>query len=331
MSPQNPRVSDGDKRRAREAVDQALAAGRIIQADRDMRMSQIDNAQSVDELRMLTHDLGSVMFGGAIPSASPVEPVPPAPTPVAPLPPPPPPNIPPPAGFQPTYQNVPYGSPQAMADEALEGLKAAAGTTAKSAGRSCLGCLIPLVILIVVLVVPAVFFVHDIKSAWDDVKDSFDTATDNPGGPGSGSSQAPPDVLSAKGWNDLKAGVKAATGGTEAFSVVLYPTYASVTAPVDATSDRAEMLYWDGSFDGPGTKTTSTQKRFDMAAIRGESIVRLVAKAKKLVEDPTTWYVVMQAPDFEGSSILAFASNDFNETGYIAADANGAVIRKNRP
>jgi hypothetical protein len=248
------------------------------------------------------------------------------PAPVTPLPPP---NVPPPAGFQPTYQNVPYGPGAGAAGTDTVDLSTLATRKRGITAGSPWGCLIGLIVIIVVFVVPAVSFFGTIKGVWDDVNDAVDSATDAPGG--SGSSPATPDVLSTKGWADLKAGVKAATGGTEVFTVVLYPTYASVTAPVDATSDRAEMLYWDGSFDGPGTKTTSTQERFDMASIKGESIIRLVAKAKKLVEDPTTWYVVMQAPDFEGSSILAFATNDFNETGYIAADAHGAIIRKNRP
>jgi hypothetical protein len=346
VSPQNSRVSDGDKRRARDIVERALSEGRIIQADRDMRMSQIDNAQSVDELRMLTHDLDrSAMFGGAIDPPSPAAPPPPPP------PPPPAPTATPPttptgsppnaastetSGFQPVFQagfgNVPYGSsPSMIADEALEGIKAAAGTTAKSAGRSCLGCLIPLVILIVVFAVPAVFFIHDIKGVWDDVQDSLDSASQGPNTGGTDSPEKKPDVLSVNGWNDLEAGVKAATGRTEVFMVVAYPTYASVTATVDATSNRSQTLYWDGSFSGPGTTGTNTEGRIDMADVKGETIVKLIAKAKKLVHNPTSWYVVVEAPVFENASILTFASNEAGDTSTIFATAAGKVVNVTRP
>jgi hypothetical protein len=39
----------------------------------------------------------------------------------------------------------------------------------------------------------------------------------------------------------------------------------------------------------------------------------------------------VQAPDLEGTSIMAYASNGFQETAYIAATADGKIIRKMLP
>ncbi|MCW2795506.1 DUF1707 domain-containing protein [Nocardioides sp.] len=320
MSPPSERVGDGDKRRARNVIEQALTSGRIIQADRDKRIEGVDNAQSVDELRMLTHDLDrSAMYGGAIESPMPGAPAPPpmvGPTVGA--------AGTPPAGSAP---NVPYGPPTGISPEALAQIEAQVGAAAKRSGRGCLGCLLPLVIVIAV-------FGGIGLSTYSDVRDAIDKAfnsssnSGNPGpNPGSASANVVPDVLSVGGWNDLKAAIRSATGRTEAFAVVLYPEYAAVTAPVDATGGHSRSFYWDGELSSSST-SSSTTDRFDMDDIRPAALVRLVAKARKLVDNPSTWYAIVQPPDYEGTSIMAYAVNEFGDTVYISATADGRIIRR---
>ena len=332
MSPPSDRVSDGDKRRARQVVDQGLAAGRIIQADHDKRVEQIANAQSVDELRMLTHDLDrDVMFGGAIPSPSPVAapPPPPPPPPAAPAPMPVAPMAPQPVSPVAPTPNVPYGPPVTISQESISEVEAAVGNAAKKSGRSCLGCLIPLVVVLAVFGGTGLAVYSDVRDA---IQEAFDSASDNGGLPGGSPEKQEADVLSVGGWNDLVAGLREKTGSTEAFTLVAYPTYAVVTAPVDATSGRSQSLHWDGEFGSPpGNGGTSMTDRFDLADIRPGVVIRLVTKARKLVENPTTWYAIVQAPDLEGASITAYASNEFQETAYIAATADGKVVRRLLP
>lgn len=344
----NDRVSDGDKRRARQIVDQGLAAGKIIQADRDKRIEQIGNAQSVDELRMLTHDLDrSPMFGGTIESPSPVAPPPPPPaaTPPAASPPPPPVSAPAPpvSGTTPMFgassvggappasppgMTVPYGPPGGINPATLSQIEAQMGNAAKQSGRSCLGCLIPLIVVLAVFGGTALVAYNDIRNA---IEDAFDGSSNNGGaGRGSVSQKEDPDVLSVDGWNDLEAAIEAETGRTEVFLLVLYPTYAVATVPVDATSARSEMFRWDGALSSM-TTNRETSERIDLADVNAAAIPKLVAKARKLVDDPSTWYAIVEAPVFNNASILAFATNDFGETATIFATADGKIVSKTLP
>jgi hypothetical protein len=215
-----------------------------------------------------------------------------------------------------------------MSQETVNQLEASVGAAAQKSGRSCLGCLLPLVLTLAVLAGVGFSTYSDIRSA---LEDAFDSTSDSPF-PGLGAAEKEvPDVLSVGGWNDLAAALKTATGRTEAFTLVLYPGYAVVTAPVDGTSARSQLLYWDGELAAPTTKGTSTTDRFDLGDLRPAVVVRLVAKVRKLVDNPSTWYAILEAPDFEGSSIRTFASNEFGETAYLFADVEGRIIRRSAP
>ncbi|WP_148615551.1 hypothetical protein [Nocardioides rubriscoriae] len=143
---------------------------------------------------------------------------------------------------------------------------------------------------------------------------------------------APPEVLSPGGYADLVAAVGRRTGGTQVFEAVLYPAYAVVTVPVDATSARSSSLYWDGAFDDFGPSSTASSERVDLAEVDPAVLGRLVRRAEKLVEDPTTTYVIVRGRstvfDDDGARVLAYATNQFNETGYLAARLDGTVVRR---
>lgn len=150
-----------------------------------------------------------------------------------------------------------------------------------------------------------------------------------PDGPGAG---APPVVLSAEGLDALVRAVEARTGGSRVFSAVLYPEYAVTDIPVRAGSQDKQGLRWDGAeladFGPPGTAVTG---RVDLAAVDGELLVRLVARAKRLVDDPTSWYVVVEGPpvafDDDGTRIRAYAVGSTG-TAYLATRLDGTVVRR---
>ena len=150
--------------------------------------------------------------------------------------------------------------------------------------------------------------------------------TDSGGGGLFGGDPAPADVLSEQGYADLLGAIEAETGGTVAFSAVMYPTYAVVELPVDTTTNREEYWYWDGhELSRNDSKSTSSWPRMDLATVDATVIVDLVEKVQKNVEDPTSYYAIVRAPDDDRAVVWAYASNDYSETAYLGARRNGTI------
>ena len=103
-------------------------------------------------------------------------------------------------------------------------------------------------------------------------------------------------MLSPEGFADLVAALEEETGSSTVFEAVLYPGYAVVNVPVDATSARSHSFYWDGELDESGSKSTTTYERFDLADIDPTVVVSVVDQARAKVEDPQTWYSIIRAP-----------------------------------
>jgi hypothetical protein len=137
--------------------------------------------------------------------------------------------------------------------------------------------------------------------------------------------KAPAEVLTAEGYGDLLAAVEEQSGGTTAFDTVLYPGYAVVSLPVDRRSKRYRSWYWDGSSLTTSSQGTSTSPRFDLARIDAAVVVDLVDRVQGLVDDPTSWYAIVRAPDDDGAMIWAYASNEFSESSYLGARPDGTV------
>ncbi len=128
------------------------------------------------------------------------------------------------------------------------------------------------------------------------------------------------------GYQDLLDAVEEETGATTAFSAVLYPTYAVVELPVDTTSQREEYWYWDGSDLEPNdSKSTSSFERTDLAQVDPAVIVDLIEQVQTLVEDPTSWYAIVRAPDDDRAVVWAYASNEYSESEYLGARRDGTI------
>ena len=150
------------------------------------------------------------------------------------------------------------------------------------------------------------------------------------GGDGEGSgvfgADAKPEVLTAEGYDELVAAVEAETGSTTVFDAVLYPEYAVVSIPVDATTKRQESWYWDGTdLRSNDSKNTASFDRFDLAGVDGAVVVDLVDQVRTLVEDPTSWYAIVRTADADGATMWAYASNEYRETAYRGAKADGTI------
>lgn len=134
------------------------------------------------------------------------------------------------------------------------------------------------------------------------------------------------DVLSATGYADLLDAVREQTGGTVAFEAVLYPAYAVVELPVDTTTNREEYWYWDGrDLSRNDSKSTSTWPRVDLASVDPDVIVALVGQVQQNVEDPTSYYAIVRAPDDDRAVVWAYATNEYGETAYLGARRDGRV------
>ncbi|GAA4698344.1 hypothetical protein [Nocardioides conyzicola] len=203
---------------------------------------------------------------------------------------------------------VPYGpAPTGLADFSV-----APGAVARVGRLPRTLFLIP-VVAVLVVVVGVVAAVLGVGSGDDEV---------DAGAAGPADAQ----VLTAEGYDELVAAVEEETGGTTVFDAVLYPAYAVVSVPVDATTKRQESWYWDGTdLRSNNSKSTASFDRFDLASVDGAVVVDLVDRVRDLVEDPTSWYAIVRTSDPDGATMWAYASNEYDETAYLGAAADGTI------
>ena len=145
-----------------------------------------------------------------------------------------------------------------------------------------------------------------------------------------GSEQPAGGVLSAKGFRDLLAAVKDETGTTNVFDATMYPTYAVLELPVDRETLRQQSFYWDGKkLKANDSFGKSSSPRVDLSSIDVDGMLRLVRMIRNVVDEPNSWYVIVNAPDENDPAVMyAYASNKFTEGGYISATADGKVVRR---
>jgi hypothetical protein len=295
-------VSGIDRGKATEVVEAALKSGRIIQADRDRRIDQIKGAQSQTEIDIIVRDL---MPAAAIPPAAPVH-----------------------VGYGPAQPGAP------TPDELTKAVAAAQATGALPTGTNIkipkVAFLLPTIIGVVVIgaFAAGIFaFVGDAVDLVDSHGGITDSRTYAPGvEPENGIN-----VLSVQGYQDLLAAIRDETGGTQAFSAVLYPTYAVVELPVDPDTQRSNRFYWNGELDSQESFGTSTEQRYDLSELDPAVMVRLLKKVRALVESPTSWYAVVSAPDDAGSVLSVYASNAYSETAYLLATSDGTFTYESVP
>ena len=134
-------------------------------------------------------------------------------------------------------------------------------------------------------------------------------------------------LLTLSGYALFVQELEGKTGSREAFSVVLYPGYAVVDVPADRTSQREFSWYFDGDWSEFGGAGTSTDDRFSVDQVDGNVIAEGIDQAKAGVEDATTWYAIVSAPDVDddGVCVAAYASNEFQETSYVRLRCDGSV------
>ncbi|GAA1478208.1 hypothetical protein GCM10009623_26540 [Nocardioides aestuarii] len=141
--------------------------------------------------------------------------------------------------------------------------------------------------------------------------------------------RAVPDLTSAKGFDEFVAALRQKTGTTVVFDATVYPRYAVVEVPVDENGQRSYGWYYDGAWQKWTGKGTAQTERFDLADLDGPVVASVLRKAGKLVEEPTSTYVLVSSLGREaGTCFSAYATNDYGETAYVDATCAGKVVRR---
>ncbi|MCW2757258.1 MAG: rane protein [Nocardioidaceae bacterium] len=133
------------------------------------------------------------------------------------------------------------------------------------------------------------------------------------------------DMFTAGAFAELVADVRQTTGDTQVSRVVMYPSYASV----QVSNPDGETLYsWRGSLDKLTASIPDTgAKTVDLAAYQPDIVFGLIDQAKKLIDEPRAWYVIVQPPFLDDeATIYAYASDSTGHGGYVSAKQDGTVV-----
>jgi hypothetical protein len=281
-------------------VEAALKSGRIVQADHDMRIDQIKNASTDQEIDIVVRGLqvpgatttAATTVGAATPQAG-----------------------------QP-WPLVNYGPQQGEAAAAAD-----LASVTKSSGK-WVGGIIGLVVLVSVIV-PIVGVVIGLASARDTF-DDFDFASpvdETTYLPGQAPGADGVNVHTLSGFEAMLAALEEQTGSTTAFDATLYPRYAVVSVPEAPKGRRYQNYYWDGrSMEPQSFKSTTDDPRLDLAVFDAGIIITLLEDVRGRVEDPTSWYASIGSNVTTGApQISVYASNEYNEGAYILTTADGTI------
>jgi hypothetical protein len=287
-----------DRSQAISLVEAALKSGRIVQADRDMRIDQIKHASSQQDVDLVVRDLQPHAAAATA-----------APTVTAGA---------PPATGQAPWPLVNYGPAQGQPVE----LTALAGASKK------IGGIIAVVVLISVIV-PIAGVIIGLVSAKDTFEDiNFGEPVDETTYlPGQEPGEHGVNVLTTQGYDDLVVALEEESGSTLVFSATLYPRYAVLSVPEKESGKRYRSYYWDGrTLVANDIKSTSDSPRVDLESVKPEVMVGLVEDVRARVEDPTSWYANIDSITGEGPRMSAYASNAYSEGAYIVATLQGEII-----
>ena len=289
MDDQHRQPSEGDRNALRDRIKRAAADGRISQADADIRLGNVGNAQSMMELGLLARELDQVestfSSGSAVPTAS-----------------------------------VGAGAPTTTWSPSPDPVSA--GGSGRLVPLIILGT-------VVALVTAGAISLFLVGSSDDDGNEATGTSQsapelpepqapgaspvqpedpgdpDDPGDPGSPEDpgdEGEPFELDAEGIRSFLAVYKAKFGTTRATDATFYPDYVVVQVPVPGKKRHSGWLYRDGEwrdFGGVSADFPGTQP-IDLAKLDVAALMRNIGKARRTlnVEDINNTYVTMKRQEY---------------------------------
>ena len=304
------RADNSARNSAIKTVDEALKSGRIVQADRDMRVSQLKAAQTMQDIDLAVRDLR------AAPPMAPPTIAPVAATPTGPQ---------TPSVIQDTsgqqWPLVNYGPGGGGSTPAN-----VATVVGKSGGRA-IGGIIGLIILISV-VVPIVGAVIAFVAARNSFPDfgGIGPTDDTTYAPGKAPGKDGVNVFTVNGYKDLLAAVKKESGATFVYDAVIYPRYAVIELPT-GTNNRYQNFYWNGQdLQVEDIKSTTDNPQVDIGLVDPQLLIDCVTTVRDRMDTPTSWYAVVDDSFDSGAQISCYASNEFSESTYIIEKLDGTLI-----
>jgi hypothetical protein len=304
------RADNSARNAAIKQVEEALKAGRIVQADHDMRVDQLRRAQTMQDIDLQIRDL-QLPPPGTPPT---IAPVPPTPTgQVAP-------SVVQDTGAQ-QWPLVNYG-PGTSGSTPLS-----SATVSSGKGGKAVGGVIAAIILVAVIV-PIAGAIIAFVSARNSVPDfgSVGPTDDTTYLPGQAPGEDGVNVHTVDGYNDLVDAVRDESNATYAYDAVIYPRYAVVEIPT-GTNNRYQGFYWDGeNLELQDIKGTSDDNQVDLSLVDPEQMIDCLNTVRDRTDNPESWYVVISDSFGQGASISCYASNDFGESTYIVEGLDGTVI-----
>ena len=274
-------------------VEDAFTSGRIVQADRDMRIAQLQGATSMQDIDLVVRDLRAVAARPADQVAPPAQ-----------------------QGQQPWPIN--YGpAPDQSADVA---------TVVTRTGSRALGGIIAAVVLVSVVVPIAgavIAFVSNRESlpSFGDLAPTDDTTYP----PGAAPGEDGVNVHTVEGFEALVDALEEEQGDAYVYDAVLYPRYAVLEVPT-GKNNRYQNFYWDGrELELQDFKAVASGDQVDLSLIEPQPVIDLLVQVRERVEDPESWYVIISDPPAAEPQIAAYASNDFGENAYLVAGLDGTI------
>lgn len=137
------------------------------------------------------------------------------------------------------------------------------------------------------------------------------------------------DKTTARGYGELVAALADKTGSTEVFNATIYPEYAVLEVPVADSGRRSFGWYYDGRWQEWTGKGTATDERFDLADLDGRTVATTVKKTRRLVDEPSAAYVLVNARGRDETVCLsAYVTNELDQLAYVDATCDGAVVTR---
>ncbi len=196
---------------------------------------------------------------------------------------------------------------------------------------SGLGSMVALLLAVVVVLASAgagVYFLSEWAGGLQGPDGRGTATTSGAGGVGAEpESQPMAPLISVVGFKQFVDALREETGSTSVVDLTVYPQYAVAVVPLPGGKGRTQSLYYDGDIRETNLGT-STDKPFDLRKVDAPLRVALSRKARKAIDEPTQWYLILRAPDVEGAVIYAYASNKYSEGGYISARLDGKIVRR---
>ncbi|RVX44115.1 protein kinase-like protein [Nonomuraea polychroma] len=147
-------------------------------------------------------------------------------------------------------------------------------------------------------------------------------------------SSEPENLLTPAGMKAMIAKVEKEIGGSKIVSMTVYPTYASISAPVKTDKEVYDMYFYrDGAVARSSNGGVVDGPLVDLDKYNWNALPGLIKTANKDlgVPEPTTRYVIVDPDTTSGTPVLrVYVSDDHNRTGYLVANLQGKVVRTYR-